>query len=372
MPDPLAHICHLTVLNPAVHTRIFYKLACSQQEMGYQVSIIGQDMATLPYEKASVSILPTGDFPRKSFARLFAPIRILRKALQTDADIYVIHTPELLWVGAWLKKRKGKKVVYDVHEDYLANITQTETYPKWMRGMLGRKVRRTERRAVKWLDAISYAELNYDNLLEVPPRRKFFLRNTFTDRPAGGPSKIEIPAQPYMLYTGTLSENRGVFRTLALWAEFNKNRPVHLVIAGMAFLPEMFTRIWHEVEAYGLKDRFTLIGGIDYLPFTDILRLIEHCEFGTALYDGNLRGRMPTKFYEFMAYRKALVYTPDSYWDAINSDSFFGFSYQQGDDPEALWKHIHSPENFPSWPDASAFSWKTDEKELKRMLETIG
>ena len=28
------HICHVTILNPAQHTRIFYKLAVSQANLG--------------------------------------------------------------------------------------------------------------------------------------------------------------------------------------------------------------------------------------------------------------------------------------------------------------------------------------------------
>lgn len=370
MPESLPHICHLTVLNPAVHTRIFYKLAWSQQEMGYPVTIIGQDDAPAPYEKEEVQIIPTGVFSRLRMARLLAPLRILRKALKVDADVYVLHTPELLWVGKYLKS-KGKRVIYDVHEDYLANITRTETYPAWMRGWLGNRVRRTELRAIDWLDAVAYAEENYDNLLGIPPEKKFILRNKFTDRAVRWTSQIEIPRQPYMLYTGTLSENRGVFRTLELWAKLNEIEPTHLVMAGMAFLPEMFTRIWHKAESYGLNEQFTLIGGIDYLPYTDILRLIAHCEFGAALYDGNLRGRMPTKFYEFMAYGKALIYTRDAHWDAMNEQAFIGFSYEAGDDISALLAQLKDRASYPPAPQATDYAWTAEEAELARMLQRV-
>ena len=371
MPQSLPHICHLTVLNPAIHTRIFYKLAWSQREMGHPVTIIGQSSAAAPYENEGIRIVPTGIFGRLRLTRLLAPLRILQKALRADADIYVLHTPELLWVGGWLKKMKGKQVIYDVHEDYLVNITTTEHYPRRIRGILGRWVRRAELRAVRWLDAVCYAEENYDNLLGVPAEKKFILRNKFTDRAARRPSRIEIPRQPYMLYTGTLYEKGGAFRTLELWAEFNKVEPTHLVMAGMAFVPEMFTRIWHQAESYGLDDRFTLIGGIDYLPYADILRLIEHCEFGLALYDSSLCVRMPTKFYEFMAYGKPLVYTRDTQWDAANSRAFMGFSYAPGDDVPALLARLKNRAAYPPAPLPKDYAWAGEEPELARMMQRM-
>lgn len=41
---------------------------------------------------------------------------VYRKALEIDADLYHFHDPELMPVGLILKK-KGKKVIYDIHED---------------------------------------------------------------------------------------------------------------------------------------------------------------------------------------------------------------------------------------------------------------
>lgn len=45
-----------------------------------------------------------------------APGRVLAKALALDADLYHLHDPELIPIGLQLKKR-GKKVIFDAHED---------------------------------------------------------------------------------------------------------------------------------------------------------------------------------------------------------------------------------------------------------------
>ena len=42
--------------------------------------------------------------------------RVYRKAVELNADVYHLHDPELLRIALKLK-RKGKKVIYDAHED---------------------------------------------------------------------------------------------------------------------------------------------------------------------------------------------------------------------------------------------------------------
>src|SRR5699024_6790614 len=52
-----------------------------------------------------------------------------KKAKQQNADIYVFHDPELLFVASLLKKRNNI-VVYDIHEDYITSILQKDYLKK--------------------------------------------------------------------------------------------------------------------------------------------------------------------------------------------------------------------------------------------------
>ena len=53
--------------------------------------------------------------------------KLFRSALKEKADIYHFHDPVLILVGIVLKLL-GKKVVYDVHEDYSKQIL----YKEWV------------------------------------------------------------------------------------------------------------------------------------------------------------------------------------------------------------------------------------------------
>jgi glycosyltransferase involved in cell wall biosynthesis len=362
-------VCHLSVLNPAIHTRIFYKLALSQAEAGYLVSIIAQDKAPSAYERSGVRIVPQKPFHRLSIRRLTAPLRLFRLAHREKADIYFLHTPELLFTGLLLRLfLPGVALVYDVHEDYRQNFLSSGVYPGIIRGFAGRLIRFWERMAVRFLDAVSYAELNYDNMLRVPDRKKWIIRNTFTEKAAESDPNPALPAGPFMLYTGTLSENRGIFQTLSLWVSLHKIRPVKLVMAGVTFSAETIGRIRDFVAKQGLDTDFMLIGGTDYVPYADLLELLRRCHFGTALYDHSLSGRMPTKFFEFMAFGKPLIFSDDPYWNEMNRKLGFGFSFSKGVEAAAVWEAIDS---FVPVARPDDYGWERDANILLKMLSSL-
>lgn len=95
----------------------------SLAEKGYDVSIIVQD----EYENETlngVKIISSNYKPKNRFDRIISIRRFLwPRIIETQADIYQIHDPDLLFVGLKLTKL-GRKVIYDCHEPY-----DTNTYP---------------------------------------------------------------------------------------------------------------------------------------------------------------------------------------------------------------------------------------------------
>ncbi len=324
------HICHLSLLNPAVHSRIFFKMATAQVQEGYRVTIIAQDAASSPYMLEGVQIIPLGVFGRKNWRRIWAVSKIARLARRLAADIYQVHTVELLSMAQKLKERSPRtKVVYDMHEDYVANILYADYYGEASRKVLAARVKIIQDLFPKWGDGLILAEDCFEGLVAFDPDRTAIVRNKFqgaTHAEVG--HKIGPQGLPFMLLTGTIAENWGLWEAIELWKSLNGIQPLGLVIAGHSQDRELLRELGRRVKASGLEERFVLAGGETYLPFVEVEMYIRACTFGVALYrlQKNIKDRIPTKFYEFMAHRKPLLFTSNPKWDALNAQFDFGMS----------------------------------------------
>ncbi len=116
------HICHLSLLNPLRHPRIYFKHAISERLAGYEVSVIAQGRGEAYEDEHGIHMQPLQVFSRLSAERLSRRQELYQMALELEADIYVLHSPELLGLAKKLKAQTGAKILYDVHEDYRINI----------------------------------------------------------------------------------------------------------------------------------------------------------------------------------------------------------------------------------------------------------
>jgi glycosyltransferase involved in cell wall biosynthesis len=107
-------VCIFTSVHSPFDTRIFYKEAKSLLKAGYEVILIAQHYKDEIVEGIKIISLKK---PRNRIERMTKTVwQVYRKALKADADIYHFHDPELMLIGLLLKLR-GKRMIYDVHED---------------------------------------------------------------------------------------------------------------------------------------------------------------------------------------------------------------------------------------------------------------
>lgn len=111
----MKRICNLATIHRRDDARIFRK-ECFAETQRYEVHYITCDGKG--YElKDNIHIYGIKKYKSKLLRAIFAPFRVYRKAKAIDADIYVLHEPELLLI-ALLLKRGNKCVVFDCHEYY--------------------------------------------------------------------------------------------------------------------------------------------------------------------------------------------------------------------------------------------------------------
>ena len=123
---PPRKIRHVTTVHAVDDPRIFHKECRSLAARGYDVGLI------VYHERAEVidgvRVVPL-DRSRGRLDRMSrAAWRAYRTAAAERADIYHLHDPELLWVGALLKLG-GRRVIYDVHEDVPKQILSKHWIP---------------------------------------------------------------------------------------------------------------------------------------------------------------------------------------------------------------------------------------------------
>ena len=121
-------VCHLISGYYRNDPRIFQRQCKSLVNGGFEVCILTNDgqpneviegikvYATDKYWKNRIKVL------------LFSKSQFLKKAIEVNADIYQLHSPELLSLGLTLKKL-GKIVIYDSHEDLPSHILEKEWIP---------------------------------------------------------------------------------------------------------------------------------------------------------------------------------------------------------------------------------------------------
>ena len=107
-------VCILTSVHPPFDVRIFHKEAKSLVKAGYDVTLIAQHDKEEIVDGVKIVNLHK---PRNRIERMTKTVwSAYRKAVQVDADIYHFHDPELMPIALRLRKR-GKRVIYDIHED---------------------------------------------------------------------------------------------------------------------------------------------------------------------------------------------------------------------------------------------------------------
>lgn len=147
----MTKVCHMTSAHGPEDVRIFYKECVSLARAGYEVYLVERGDS---YEKNGVHIVGVGEPGGGRLRRMTSFVRkVYRKALELDADIYHFHDPELLPYGLKLKRR-GKKVIFDSHENTSEQILDKTWIPWMLRKIVYDLFRWYQRYVCRRLDAL--------------------------------------------------------------------------------------------------------------------------------------------------------------------------------------------------------------------------
>lgn len=297
-------ICHVTSAHKRYDVRIFHKECKSLAKYGFDVTLLVND--NIEDELIDgVNIKSTRFNSKNRYERMVVSQKLIKKkAIEIDADIYHFHDPELLPLGIKLLK-KGKKIIYDSHEDVPRQILAKDWIPLFLRKPISFIFERYENMLTKKITAIVVTTPHIFNRFNKINKNtcqicNFPLLNEF----------IKYPDRDFSsnsgCYVGGISNNRGI-RQIAASA---KKSNLKLNLCGKFESVELENEIVNSYE------------NISYLGFLDrdgISNILHNSTIGfvTLLPTPNHLNSYPIKMFEYMAAGIPVIASNFKLWSEI-------------------------------------------------------
>lgn len=248
-------IAHLTSVHSRNDTRIFIKQCCSLAAHGYEVTLVVADGQGNEC-KDNILIVDVGHLHGR-LNRIFKTTRrVLKKAIELNADLYHFHDPELLPVGLKLKSL-GKTVIFDSHEDVPKQLLVKPYLNQQLLWMLSGVFSLFERYTCPRFDAIIAATpFILDKFMAINPHSVDI--NNF---PMIGELDAAVPwtdKRDEVCYVGGIGAMRGI-REIVRACELLQT-PARLNLAGRLSEPALAAEVkgypgWSRVNELGFVDR---------------------------------------------------------------------------------------------------------------------
>ncbi|MDR4498079.1 MAG: glycosyltransferase family 4 protein [Candidatus Scalindua sp.] len=315
-------VCHITTVHTPFDIRIFQKECKTLAREGYDVILIAQNKKSEIVYQVKIVALPK---EKNRIHRMF--ILILKTfwyALRQKADLYHFHDPELLPIGVLLKLFTGKKIIYDVHEDYVKQILCKPYIPGIARKSVALLIKGIERFSSKFFDGIivageDIAESFSNN--HTLPGKVIVLRNMPLMEFVNACGTCDKKLDNRITYVGRLSKGRGI-KEIVEAIRYVKNE-VKLFLIGSFDTPQF------EREIRGIaNEKVQIIGEISYKEIPDFIKTNKIGLICFSPEPNNLAclsGRN-NKLYEYMAGGLAIIGSNFPKWKEVIEGGNFGIT----------------------------------------------
>ena len=371
---PIKKVCHITSVHQRYDIRIFEKECKSLAKSGFDVSLVVND--DLPDEVVDkIKIYSTNFKPKNRLDRMLnSNKKILKKALEVDADIYHFHDPELMPLGNKLKKL-GKRVIFDSHENYTIQINGKDYIPAILRKFISKFYYYYETYSIKKYDAVIFpCTYNSQNPFENRAAKTIFIDNfPMLEELYHSFDESSEKDKDAVCYVGTLTEDRGITNI----TEAAYEAGVKLVLGGT------FPSTSYENEVCN-KSEFSCVDFRGYLNRKEVLEIYRKCRIGlsTLLNVGqyNKGDHFPTKVYEYMAMGLPVILTDSRHVREVLKTYEIGIPVNP-DDPKEIAEAINYLLKNPELARKMGrdgrlaikekFNWNIEEQKLIALYESL-
>jgi glycosyltransferase involved in cell wall biosynthesis len=303
-------VCFVSTI-PIETSRLVARQCEAVARLGARVTLIAPLHAKLHNTSFKLHYFPcaTG-----AIGRLFSTPLALIASLREKADIYHIHSFQLVGCAILLKVCFRKHIVYDMFEDFPSMMLMKHSIPSLIRTICSYVVLFLERLACKTFDAIVTADpavlrmyTERHKLIGKARRRVFYnfpaewFLNCYESERRRFPKKYDL------VYSGGMSERTGLsvlLDAVELMAKVGV-RPKVLMF-GYVDEPRFVTEFKMKVSEKGLKDCFEMLGRVRPL---EVPSLLCQARIGVVPLQPipKFLKNIPTKMFEYWACRLPVV-----------------------------------------------------------------
>lgn len=317
-----AKIAIASALKPVIDPRAYEKIGKSLANSGrYEVHILGS-LPTTEEVSPQISMHPISANSKGRINRLFLPWKILAELIIIKPDLLIINTHELLFIAVLFKLITGKKIIYDIHENYFFNLLYQKNYLWGARHLLAYYVRLKEILLSNFVNHFLLAEQCYVDEISFISQRYSIIENKYI--PAENELKKQNQLRTEFLISGTISKEFGVFEALHFFEQLPADK-YKLIIVGHC--PNKRTLSALEKEVISIENIEFIVSATP-IPHQDILAQVGDNTIALLPYQVNKStvNKIPTKLYEFIGMAIPVLISANPIWGEIIKNHHAGLS----------------------------------------------
>ena len=310
----MTKVCHVTSAHKRYDGRIFKKelSSLSKKYDCYLVCCDGLKNETIN----NIKIISACPKFKNRYERILKAKKYLKKECKKiDADIYHFHDADLLPLAYFFSK-KGKKVIFDYHENFEDLFLERKWIPSFLRKILRKKYIKLEQKSLPNFSGIIAAD-NYIRDIVLKYNKNSITIQNF---PIIIPKQTNKNKDNYICFAGNLAD----FWNHDKICEAISDIDIKYIIAG-----NYNNDIYNTLSNCRGFDKVELLGQIDY---DSVISLYNKSKIGIALcsYIPNMNYKNGslgnTKIFEYMMCGIPVVFTDFKVYTDINKKCQFGIS----------------------------------------------
>lgn|GEM_PF-74026 len=301
-PAPSRHqIAHVTVVHRPTDNRIMRKECISLSRSGLSVVLLAVAPHDDVFDGVPIVALP----PRhgRLMRMALGPLDAWRALRRIQPNLIHVHDPELIPLALLWRLPRGRKAVYDAHEDLPKQVISKTYIPMPLRKPVARLAGILQALADRHLDAIVAATPSIARNFTHAPVTLVQNFPWLSDYPeTTDPPERE---HPKVVYVGGISAERGAAEMVQAIQQSGRN--AQLVLAGPLVGP-----------AKELIERAPIarVRYLGVLPASQVPATVSEAAIGLVLFHptpNNLESQ-PTKLFEYMAAARPFIASDFPYW----------------------------------------------------------